>query len=340
MIIFGWYAFLLRTFTRQDLGNIDVGIDDVIFQVKQKVVHVFWIPVFPIGKQYSFKSRGKSYELPAEIIYLIQQKEIIKTPWYSFALPILAILVFLYLSLQQKWRTYQWEQSQEITFNAKVTQLEKQVNTLSSDHFLKLANSTHRYNDSDLFLDILKIKNDTLYGFTVNTGESVERKHLSYLAEYYNPNIQTDTVKIALETIKEAYYKDYDNYKKRKSIGFSLANKKYKYYIEKVVYMDGLVAQLSKINWKRNTFTIEIETFGKTVVLISAIEDDNSNIKWKNPFPLQSIFNGSGTYSLIGNVNLPVFSFTIIFEDKDKKQYKYLVKIQRYKYQGNKITRI
>ncbi|WP_394750667.1 hypothetical protein [Spongiimicrobium salis] len=94
MIVFGHNNFKIKSFSFRDLRiPQEPGAEGIDFQVRQRYFHLFWIPFFPIGKLYVVKKKGDSnyYEMPQDIKSRIQQQGV-KTPWYSFALLVLAFV--------------------------------------------------------------------------------------------------------------------------------------------------------------------------------------------------------------------------------------------------------
>lgn len=113
-IVFGHNNFLIKRYNAADLGvpSNDESVKGLIFEVRQHYFHLFWIPFFGIGKIYAFRRPGDSnlYKMPDEIKALIISKHgHPRTPWYTFALPLLGLLgltIFWISEWQQKQR---WE---------------------------------------------------------------------------------------------------------------------------------------------------------------------------------------------------------------------------------------
>lgn len=96
-IVYGWNTFDILLKKPSILGlPIELEEQITIFR-KQKYFHLFWIPVIPIGQQWVVKKKGDNdfYEPSPELNQYLQSLDLkTKTPWYSFALPILLILGF------------------------------------------------------------------------------------------------------------------------------------------------------------------------------------------------------------------------------------------------------
>lgn len=96
MIVFGHNNFLIKSYTAKEVGIPEEQATGMLFQVRQRYAHIFWIPIFPIGKAYVLKREGEKqlYEMPTEIKQVIQARYgNPKTPWYSFALLLLGLAI-------------------------------------------------------------------------------------------------------------------------------------------------------------------------------------------------------------------------------------------------------
>ena len=114
MIVFGHNSFKIKSFTQRELKlPKEEGLDGIDIQVRQRYAHLFWIPVFPIGKVYCFKRRGDSsyYELPKGIKEAIGRNQKIKTPWYSYSLLILLLLVGSWFFIQEELNSIDYKNS-------------------------------------------------------------------------------------------------------------------------------------------------------------------------------------------------------------------------------------
>lgn len=61
MILYGWNNYRLTTVEPHELG-IQRPADDLSIEYRQKYFHLFFIPVFPLGKFWAVKQAGKLYE--------------------------------------------------------------------------------------------------------------------------------------------------------------------------------------------------------------------------------------------------------------------------------------
>jgi hypothetical protein len=339
MIIFGWYAFLIKSFTQEQLRIVLQNFEGAQFEVRQKVVHVFWIPIFPVGKQYIMRLNGEKYEMPGTVISVIKDNEEVKTPWYSFALPILALLAYVVFMFNVEWEDYQYHTRQEVKFDKNVIKLEHDLSNLTDNHFIKIVDYHHAHTSRDFYLDVIKVQDDLVYCFEVKTGQRSDIDNKKYLLESYSAAYNVDTIKIPLKKLQKAYYKDYDTRRNHKFVGQQLFNKAYDdhfYYIEKIEFIDGLIVSRSSvgtIDMRRKVVYIRVATVGNPVQLV-AVKGIENNIDWKNlpSEPAKNYFEIKGE-----NYNMKNFKVELIFENETKKQYKFIFTKEGYR---NGIERI
>lgn len=98
-IVFGTYNIPIKKYTATELGiNLEDQLD-YTFEVRQRIFHIFWIPIFPLYKIYAINKNGGLYQVPTQIEQIIKQAGRHKTPWYSFSLLIIGLIIFLGIGL-------------------------------------------------------------------------------------------------------------------------------------------------------------------------------------------------------------------------------------------------
>lgn len=116
MIVFGWNSFKLDSFKPSKV-NLPAEMDaEITIQKKQKYFHLFWIPFFPIGQVWIIKKKGDSdsYEPTAAMNQYLNTLDLKhKTPWYTFALPLLAMAVGTIYFIHSEIKSYQWKQQHQ-----------------------------------------------------------------------------------------------------------------------------------------------------------------------------------------------------------------------------------
>ena len=93
-IVYGLYTINIKQYKPSDLGLNDESLKDYTFAVKQRIFHIFWIPFFPIKRIYALVDRNNvAYHASPELTHILKRSGKHRTPWYSFALPILAVVI-------------------------------------------------------------------------------------------------------------------------------------------------------------------------------------------------------------------------------------------------------
>ena len=334
MIVFGWYAFTIKNYTRDELFQLGIAPENMKFLIKQKVVHVFWIPIFPIGKQYVLKRDGKNYEMPDVLISKLKSFETPKTPWYSFLLPILAVLAFIGITLNAKYNTYLYNKRARIEFTHKTAQKDSLIQQLDTNHFLRVKGVT-RNDYGYKYLDIVAIKADTVYCLKVPTKNNSDVAIRATIKEFYIPNKKADKLKIALNALKNGYAKSYDDRRKLNKIGFQIISNKpnspfkdNRYIFEDafVVYdVDILVPrEAMRYNFRQKTYDFKVVVFDADLTL-TKIENMDEAVNWANKLPEKPSFDDYAQryYFLlkVRNKQNPKLNLKLTFQDAKGKSH-------------------
>jgi hypothetical protein len=67
MILYGWNNYLLKSVQPHELGVYKNEVADIQIQYRQKYFHLFFIPVFPLGRFWAIRQGGKLYEPSPEM---------------------------------------------------------------------------------------------------------------------------------------------------------------------------------------------------------------------------------------------------------------------------------
>ena len=94
MIVYGTGSYSLKTFTSTDLNLNPMHYDGHRFQIVQRYAHLFWIPFFPIGREYVMLMPGRSekYHAPFDVAETMKQRPFPKiNALLAFAIPLLLV---------------------------------------------------------------------------------------------------------------------------------------------------------------------------------------------------------------------------------------------------------
>lgn len=108
-LIFGWNNFHLKSYKPSALGMPPELDEQLTIEKRQKYFHLMFIPTFSLGQTWGIRKRGDSalYETPAQMRALLEAMNLEhKTPWYTFALPLLAVaggVLFLFFQMLSEY---------------------------------------------------------------------------------------------------------------------------------------------------------------------------------------------------------------------------------------------
>jgi hypothetical protein len=104
-LVFGWNNFHLKSYKPSEVGLSTELDEQLTIERRQKYFHLMFIPFFSLGQTWSVRKKGDSalYETPAQMLIFLEAQNLQhKTPWYTFALPILAVVggvLFLFFQM-------------------------------------------------------------------------------------------------------------------------------------------------------------------------------------------------------------------------------------------------
>ncbi|RAW00375.1 hypothetical protein [Pseudochryseolinea flava] len=191
MIVFGHNSFLLHGCKPSELG-MPVEIDNQYrIERRQRYVHLFWIPTFGIGKIWVLRDL-KSDQLfepnmaIGKILNSLPLED--KTPWYTFALPLLALVAAIVVPIGMKISDYASQKKHEAYVHEKNEAIKKAIETPSTHQYFELRDD--QYNKS--FLKVVGSDNSTLRCVII-TGDYDDP---SFLAPFARNKGQLDTISL------------------------------------------------------------------------------------------------------------------------------------------------
>jgi hypothetical protein len=197
-IVFGLYNINIKQYKPSDLGITDESLKDYTFAVKQRIFHIFWIPIFPVKKIYALVDRNNvAYHATYDLKHVIKQSEKVRTPWYSFALPILAIIIVAGMWISDTIDQHRYKVNEEVrkdNFIEHTTELSKHI---KKDDILILYSSgdwssdeSHSYGAKlALCVDSI-VKNEYFFKAEAfgSYGENVPQTNEEFINYFKDPN--------------------------------------------------------------------------------------------------------------------------------------------------------
>jgi hypothetical protein len=162
-IVYGWNSFKIREFTLDEVGIHKKAEPGVQLEVRQAYFHLFWIPMFSLGKRWVVRKGGKSYEMPADIKTLAKKTLTnIKTPWYTYAGPLaIVISVVLFVAITKA------EESQSLKRAAaeqkkQIEEVKYRLAHLTTKDFITVKEKAKDYNNGTLYMKVEDINGDVI----------------------------------------------------------------------------------------------------------------------------------------------------------------------------------
>src|ERR1044072_1972908 len=143
-IVFGWNSFKVRSFTLAEVGVMKEAEPGLEFEVRQAYFHLFWIPMFSIGKRWVVRKGGKMYEMPGDIRARAQRSLTgIGTPWYTFTGPILLFAAGIGYSAIRSFEDGQSHKRSVNYFKERTEALTGKLQHLTTNDIITIETKTH-----------------------------------------------------------------------------------------------------------------------------------------------------------------------------------------------------
>ncbi len=320
-------------------------------EVHQEYFHLFNIPVFPTQKIYLVRKKdGKLYEAPFKITKILKTTGEIKTPWYSFLLPILLLGVLAYFYVPPLYHDRANQSGVEMLYsrrhkaeleryNKKKEKLIKEINHLKEGDFVRIK-AVHR-SSKVYFLKINKIKNDTIFYDIIASKEylpdvafdlyKLQKEYPALKNKHKYGNIDFTYQILSQKAVPrnaliQSLAKDYNTYSKRKAFGYPFTENTKNFYVSGIYPERGPYLIADGSSRQRNHSRFFIKNIGEPVELIQII-NMGSDIKWENTLP-QKLPSNYRNPSLVLNTydfddSKDTLNVFLILVNKKGKQYNY-----------------
>lgn len=349
--VFGWYSFRLKTYSAEELQLNPEEWNNGTFEVRQKVAHIFWLPLFSIGKMYAVRKKGKLYDLPDSVINTIKNKGKVKTPWYSFFLPIALIVGFIVggivIYVGESMMRHNNESRDKEQYEASIKIVQKELATLRVNAYLRIVNTSQYESDDKAVLLKMVGKKDNTYKFLVFEAKIPKRE----TERYYLYQSKPDTLSFSKSDLQKAVCTEFDNFKERKNCGYPFMGNGNKYIIDAIDYFDGPIID-GPADWyfwdtvrdrdfhfterfagnqteRSWLITLDLQNFGIPADLVQ-IRNLEGNIKWLDSLPLHlNRYEYLKDIHLNGNITIKPrevkFKSVLTFKDSLNKNHEYIL---------------
>lgn len=359
-VVFGWYSFKLKTYKAEDLKIDNEKWNGSTFEIRQKVFHLFWLPLFSLGKVYGLRKNGELYDIPELLKYKLEEKNV-KTPWYSYFIPITLIVGLIafgiFMFIAESVGKYQRDSLDNDQYEIVINDVQNKLNHLETDSYLRLVNMNRFDKKSILFLKLID-KNNLNYKFQLHKAA------IPYYSreEYYWETFIDDTITLTKSQLDDLVCKEYDLFKEKKC-GSEILGDGQTYVIDQIEFFDGPVID-GNINWefwrtlrRRNfsyynsrftghkndrswAFKLKFQNFGAPVDLIQ-IQNIKNNVQWTDSLPMRiNSYQYLKDYYIQAQVltdpDTLQFESKFIFKDASNNKYEFIVKGDKSMYRISK----
>ena len=323
-IAFGWYSFRIKAYKPSELGLQTAEYQSASIEVRQRCFHLFFIPVFGIGKIYSLRKDGRLYELPQELIEKVQKKGKLGTPFYTYAFPILAALFFVSYLIYGQLMNLKNKNLREKEYDLFLNQVQREINRLSTDHYIKIVDFKNYGETDELYLKVEKISGDSLKLFVINVEEENDlfMPSVSLLPQFYNKNKgKLDSIAITKTDLLNAVCRDDNEFYDKTAVGENLLNDSHHYVIESI---ESLKGPILRVESSGAVDKITIKNYGSAIKLLEIQQIDNH---LSSPDQLPLLIGSPGIFYLTVNNYSDDFHYRskLIFQDSLNNKYSYFI---------------
>jgi hypothetical protein len=201
-IVYGWNTFKVREFSLEEVGIYKKAEPGVTLEVRQAYFHLFWIPMFSLGKRWVVRKGGKSYEMPADIKTLAQKTLTnIRTPWYTYAGPLAIVLSLVIFVAVVQFEENQNNKRQAAELRKHNEELKYRLQHLTTKDFVTVQEKTKDYNNGTIYWKVEEINGDVV---TVTPVEILSGNPM-LIEDEYNRHSQTlPSVKLSYKAMLSA----------------------------------------------------------------------------------------------------------------------------------------
>lgn len=276
-IVFGWNSFKVRSFTLPEIGIMKQPEPGLQFEVRQAYFHLFWIPMFGLGKRWVVRKGDKLYDMPDDIKVLARKSLTgIRMPWYTCAGPIMlvtAVTLFSVITMYKEAQRHK-EWAKEVKDHA--TELTTKLQHLTTSDFITLESPSDGYGHG-VYLKVEDIHGDTI----MVTQVIADKDNAMEVENEYTKHASTlPSVKVSYKQLLAAYSKELNETNSYEYLSaVDLLHDDKKYIVKDVVRHYRPIVKVSSANFYKDEITIPCQNEGWPAT-ITEIKNVEGNIDW------------------------------------------------------------
>lgn len=203
-IVFGHNNFVIKRLSPKELGlENNPEMKNAEIQLIQKYVHLYFIPVFPIGQEWILRKDGKSYHLINNLQHQLLYKYPSRVHIGAFALPIILILGVLGYTGYEKISQYQSERRYAAEIENKAVLLTKQLDSIDNKNSVIMSFENDNYSEDNYA--VLKREGDKFLLQKVNEETETNIPHsISYYLASKDEENTNDSIWVTKQEIKNS----------------------------------------------------------------------------------------------------------------------------------------
>jgi hypothetical protein len=321
-IVFGWNHFRIKSIDPYAAGLSQNAQPGYLIEVRQRYFHLFWIPCFSLGKKWALRKDGELYEMPEPYKFVLQERKDLaaKTPWYTYAGPLLAALVGVCFYVSGKVDDYHSEKRAERQYSAAYADNLVKFRKPTVDDYYVL-DPVDGY--SDKFARITGLdKNNIQLSYIENASYAYSPADIAKL--FVDPGSKMNTITISRGDSAKLICPDYNN---RLSFdGISLPGERSKYRLDRIIRLDGpIIKDGGYSSFGQNLLHTKLKNEGLAGDLIN-IEKVEGDVAWSSQDPLPINLKPNQEFTLIGKGDhKKPFALKLHFRTEDGRAISYLI---------------
>lgn len=278
-IVFGWNHFKIKTFDPAEFGLSQQADPNLKIEVRQHYFHLFWIPFFSLGKKWAIRKNNELYEMPVVLKSTIKSRDDMKvrTPWYTYAGPLLLAIIGLGVTVNEKVADYKWDKASEKQFETEYAQNIALFRKPSPDDYYLLT-SVNGYSQKYAKVTMLDKQHIELSYITNPSASAYEPVKIAALFTTYADEMKAITVNRS--DSGKLICKEYDE--RNSFAGITLSDKNgEKFRVQRIIRLDGPIIKDGGYNSYLGSSEMNMEIANEGYdAEITKIEVLKGEIKW------------------------------------------------------------
>jgi len=203
-IVFRHNNFVIKRLSPKELGlENNPEMKNAEIQLIQKYVHLYFIPVFPIGQEWILRKDGKSYHLINDLQHKLLYSYPSRVHVGAFALPLILILGFFGYFTYEKISNYQSEKRYAAEVENRAVLLTKQLDSIDNKNSVIMSFENDNYSEDNYA--VLKREGDKFLLQKVNEETEMNIPHsISYYLASKDEENTNDSIWVTKQEIKNS----------------------------------------------------------------------------------------------------------------------------------------